>query len=90
MSGIVPYIEQKYAVRVLLYIRDHPGCSIIECMRAIRDSRTVYMRVREAISLGLVTSEQGHTIHNRRNLFLSPTGQIVTGHILAILKEMGA
>ncbi len=90
MSGIVPYIEQKYAVRVLLHIRDHPGCSIVECMRAIGGDRTVYMRVREAIAIGLLTSEQGHTVHNRRNLFLSPTGQIVTGHILAILKEMGA
>lgn len=89
MSEVISFIEQRYAVRVLLYIRDHPGCSIADCMRATDGGRTAYMRIRTALDLGLLSSEQGHTVHNRRNLYLSPTGQIVTSHILTILKEVG-
>ena len=90
MSEIIRFIEQKFAIRILLYIRDHPGCSIVECSRSLENEKTAYVRIRQAIALGLLESEQGHTVHNRRNLYLSPTGQVVTGHIAAILKEMGS
>lgn len=90
MSEVISFIEQRYAVRVLLYVRDHPGCSIVDCMRATDGGRTVYTRIRTALDLGLLESEQGHTVHNRRNLYLSPSGQIVTSHITAIMKEMWA
>lgn len=89
-NGLIHSIEQRYAVRALLFIRDHHGCSIVDCMRTTDGGRTVYTRVRTAFNLGLLGSEQGHTVHNRRNLHLSPKGQIVTSHITAIMKEMGA
>lgn len=72
-------LESKYAMQILLYIRENPGMSKSDVMR-FSDSgneRTKYTRISNLIDDGLIKVEKGGNQWNTARLYLTPKGQEV-------------
>ena len=83
---VMDYLQRRHAIDVLLHVRDHPGVSMTELMRALdpQGGKTHGQRVREAIALGLVHKDIGGRQWNASSLTLTPIGQEVAVHLEAI------
>ena len=88
---VMDYLQRRHAIDVLLHIRDHPGVSITDLMRALdpQGGKTHGQRVREAVALGLVHKDIGGRQWNASSLTLTPMGQEVAVHLEAIRRILG-
>ena len=85
-EGDLGWLEKSCAAFVLLAIREHPEPTkaAICGMGDASNEKTKFIRIREAIELGLVTYDKRRGKHNAGILTLTPKGAAVERHLEVI------
>ena len=81
MSSALSIFEQRATIEALMLIKNNPGFSktMIMGMDPTRGN-TIYKRINDLISAGLVDYEKKGSNWTQMRLYLSPTGQEIAAH----------
>lgn len=89
MDWYASALESKYAMQIILAVRDHPGASKTEIMRLdSTNEKTKYVRINHLIKIGLIKVETGGNQWNTSRLYLTSAGQEVASYVESINKTM--
>ena len=86
-KSIEEYLGSKYAISILLYLRTNPGRCKTDVMRTIGRERTVFLRIRGGIALGLIRNDIKPQPHNKAVLTLTDEGQRIADLLRQIIGE---
>lgn len=89
MDWYASALESKYAMQIILAVRDHPGASKTEIMRLdSTNEKTKFARITQLIKIGLIEVQSGGNQWNTSRLYLTPEGQEVATNVENINKTM--
>ena len=89
MDWYASALESKYAMQIIMAVKDHPGASKTEIMRLDSTNETTrYARINHLIKIGLIEVQTGGNQWNTSRLYLTPAGQEVASHVESINKTM--
>ena len=89
MDWYASALESKYAMQILLAIKEHPGASKTEIMRMdSTNEKTRYARINHMIKIGLIEVQTGGNQWNTSRLYLTPAGQEIASHVESINRIM--
>lgn len=86
-KSVEEYLGSKYAISILLYLRTNPGGCKTDVMRTIGRERTVFLRLKEGIALGLICNDLRPKPHNKAALTLTDEGQRIADLLRQIIGE---
>ncbi len=89
MSNIsIPEIlERKYALYVILCVKEMPGSTKTEIISMDPgNERTKFMRIKELIEAGIIKVDDVKRQHNAMKLYLTDKGQVIANHLEKIVK----
>ncbi len=89
MNWYAETLETKYAMQIILYIRENPGMSKTDVIRFTDggNERTRFTRVAALINEGIIEVRPGSGKWNSTELYLTPEGQKI-GKLIAEMNEI--
>lgn len=89
MVNTLELFERKFALYVILAVKDNPGMTKTEVLRLDNgNERTKFLRINELIEEGIISVKNEREQHNAMRLYLTPKGQEISVSIEKIRSIM--
>ena len=89
MYEALELFEKKYALQMIMTVRDNPGFTKIGIIESEEgNNRTKYLRINEMIENGIIFVKDERNQYNSMRLYLTPKGQEIATYLEKIIYSL--